>query len=194
MSTEDVAGAGPIGGASDELGGQLRASLAAWFMAHAATGRCIPALDMADELAVPTYVRVETDEWVDDLEVGFIKGSRAFVQCKARLQLERAGSSTFGRTVAQWTAQVEQGLDDGDRLVVATSSASREIRALAAALDRRRDRLSGRERRAMDVLCGHLAIVEPLRSKLLEHASILVLDLNTEGIGRRPRTRPGRHR
>lgn len=188
MSRDGVAGAGPLGGSADEHGAEVRAGVAAWFMAHAATGRPVPGLDLGDEAAVPVQVRVEVDEAIDDLEVLFIDANRALVQSKARLRLEKSSTSPFGKAVAQWRAQAEEGFDDGDRLVLVTSDASREVKALAAALDRRRDQLAGRpsrrERRAMEVLLDHLRVLEPtLRGRLLDHASILVLDLDTDGVG-----------
>ncbi len=188
MGKDAVAAAGPLGGSANEHGSEFRAGVAAWLMAHAATSRPVPGLDLASSDSVPLSVRVETDDMVDDLEVVFTAGNRALLQCKAGLNLETKASSAFGKAVAQWSAQVESGIADGERLVTATCDPSRPIRALATALDRRRDPLAGRpsrrESKALKRLEAHLSSMDPAdRERLLDHASILSLDLDTEGKG-----------
>lgn len=188
MAEDDTASPRSVGGAAGERGGQFRADVAAWFLVHSATGRPVPKLDLRSDAAVPTKVKVETDSPIDDLEVGFSRSNRGLIQTKAGLNLSTDESSPFGEAVAQWCEQAQGGMGDEDRLVIATGKASKPILNLAAALNRRRDPLAGLpsavEKKSLAVLEAHLSGLEAsVRERLLDHASILVLDIEHEGSG-----------
>ena len=55
--------------------------------------------------AVPTYVRFETEESVDDLLVGTADARHSFVQAKRTLTLSSAPDSEFGSVIDQFVRQ-----------------------------------------------------------------------------------------
>jgi len=92
MSTLDppsnAASRGALGGAADELGGDLRASVAAWAVSFGLAGRPLPLGELPqDESSVPTAVRLETDAPVDDIQVDLRGGGRVLIQVKSRSPL-----------------------------------------------------------------------------------------------------------
>lgn len=128
-----------IGGANNEIGGLFRATVAAWVAAHGLVGRPLP---MFSDLgaAVPSIIHLETDAELDDIGVVFVDGREIQLQAKHGLTLASTSRPMLG-AIKQWRAALwNLALDPKkNRLVLATADASRGIRALASALDHRKE-------------------------------------------------------
>ncbi len=151
---------GALGGAADEAGAELRASVAAWAVAYGLAGRPLPLKSLPeDESAIPVAVRLETDFPVDDIQVDLKGGSRVFVQVKTRLSF--GSRDPILRSVLGQFARASKvsSLDrHKDRLVLAVGRSTRELDSLFSALIRAKNSLGGRpsarERRALSVFDG----------------------------------------
>lgn len=160
-----TASRGAIAGAANEAGGQFRAAVGVWFLAHGARGEDVPGLGLRDDAALPVVVRCEVSEPVDDIVVEFKAGNRALVQCKNHVEdLGPRAKGPFAQTVAQWCRLAQQGFQPGDQIVLATESTTPPIRLLAKALDRRRGRND-------DVPTAE-------EQGIIEKASVLMVDLS----------------
>src|SRR6476620_4240976 len=105
MSASDTpsntASRGALGGAADERGGDLRASVAAWVVPFGLAGRPLPIGELAqDDSSVPTAVRLETDAPVDDIQVDLRGGGRVLIQVKSSAVV-RKSDSTFAPVLNQ---------------------------------------------------------------------------------------------
>ena len=185
--SEGLAKSNVLGGAANEQGSQFRASIAAWVMAHAAVGRALPLSSLRQERAIPIAVRMETDNAIDDIEVQFVQGNRALIQVKRTLTLSSNPESSFGKAVAQWVRQAEEGLRVDDRILLVCNHASRPVSALQSALQRFGDVSSGNmsapEARALAGLDHHLIGLDNLRKvQILSRAEILILKVDTAGV------------
>jgi hypothetical protein len=147
---------GPVGGAGDEAGGQHRRGLAALFAAHGLNGLPLEGLPVGGERAIVEAVGLESDFPVDDVFVQ-LRGGRLFIQAKRTLR--------FGRPMREVAAQWLRAVRDpdfneiGDWIAAAAGTLSKEIGALAQALDRRRldaTSFSSTERRSIEALVGLL--------------------------------------
>jgi hypothetical protein len=143
---------GPVGGAGDEAGGQHRRALAALFAAHGLNGLPFEGLPVGGESAIVEAVGLESDFPVDDVFVQ-LRGGRLFVQAKRTLR--------FGRPMREVAAQWLRAVRDpdfneiGDWIAAAAGTLSKDISALAQALDRRRlgaTSFSSIERRSIEAL------------------------------------------
>jgi hypothetical protein len=131
---------GPIGGSSNEQGGEYRAHLGAYFVAHVLARE--PLQDLGMEPAIPTSVAAEVDAAVDDLAVRF-EGSDAvlFVQAKLHMASGLSQKSSFAtEVVAQWMRAItgKNSVRLQDRLLLAANHAHHDLLTLGEALDRRR--------------------------------------------------------
>lgn len=182
MSASTAKGVSPgaRGGAGGEAGGAFRAGLAADVAVHILRGQSFIDLDLLPEQAVPVAMQLEADVAVDDLRVTLASGS-AFIQAKRKLGLWRSGPGSIGVVVKQWVALGdERGIDPSrDRLVAVAAEASAGVRALGAALRRRRRRLAGipsnAEGDALATLEGLLEGV-PQRERMLDAAVVWIAD------------------
>jgi len=104
------------GGASNELGSDHRAGVAAYLaVAGMYAERVVPDLE-----AVPTAIDLETTDATDDIRCEMSDGTTWFIQAKVRGSL----AEPFRKTAAQWAQQV---LDDDDEVVMASAHFSRTI-------------------------------------------------------------------
>ena len=79
-----TAARGALGGAADEAGGDLRASVAAWAVSFGLAGRPLPLGELPqDQSSVPVAIRLETDALVDDIQIDLRNGGRVFIQVKS---------------------------------------------------------------------------------------------------------------
>ena len=134
-----------LGGAADEAGGAYRAGVAAVIAAHLLYGWDLKALGLPSGAAVPSTVRLEADEAVDDIVVELSGGGRAFLQAKRALRLATTPGSQLAKAMSQCRrAAVESGLDPKtDRLVIVSGSVSGPMGDLKEALRRQQDPFSG---------------------------------------------------
>jgi hypothetical protein len=169
MSTPDTppnsASRGALGGAADELGGDLRASVAAWAVSFGLAGRPLPIGELPqDQSTVPTAVRLETDAPVDDIQVDLRGGGRVFIQVKSSVSVSKS-DSTFASVLGQFSAAVKDlHLDIGrDQLVLAVGRKTGPLDTLFHAWQRSKTSLAGQptgqERKV-------LALVEEITSTL----------------------------
>ncbi|HUL72245.1 MAG TPA: NACHT domain-containing protein [Vicinamibacterales bacterium] len=163
----NAASRGALGGAADELGGDLRASVAAWAVSFGLAGRPLPIGELPqDESSVPAAVRLETDAPVDDIQIDLRGGGRLFVQVKSSLSVSRS-DPTFVSVLGQFSAAVKElHLDIGrDRLVLAVGRKTGPLDALFHAWQRSKTSLAGQptgqQRKA-------LALVDELTPTLSE--------------------------
>lgn len=167
-----------MGGAADEAGGAYRAGVAAVIAAHLLYGWDLQALGLSKGAAVPSALRLEADEAVDDIVIDFSGGGRAFLQAKRNLRLATAPASQLAKAMSQCRrAVVESELDPKtDRLIIVSGSASGPIRDLKEALRRQRDPFSG----AMsDAQATALSRFEPLLEGLNQTHRAQLLDCLT---------------
>ncbi len=161
----NAASRGALGGAADELGGDLRASVAAWAVSFGLAGRPLPFGELPqDQSSVPAAVRLETDAPVDDIQVDLRGGGRVFIQVKSSVFVSKS-DSTFASVLGQFSAAVKElHLDIGrDRLVLAVARKTGPLETLFHAWERSKTSLAGqptgRERKV-------LALVEELTPTL----------------------------
>jgi len=87
---QSLASRGAIGGASDEAGADLRASIAAWAVAYGLGSRPLPVAETpADDRSIPVAVALESDAPVDDVVVHLRGGTRVFIQSKLTASLSK---------------------------------------------------------------------------------------------------------
>jgi hypothetical protein len=99
---------GAIGGAADELGGDLRASVAAWAVSFGLAGRPLPVGELPqDQSSVPIAVRLETDAPVDDVQIDLRGGGRVFIQVKATVSVTES-DQVFTSVIGQFSSAVTQ--------------------------------------------------------------------------------------
>jgi hypothetical protein len=140
---------GAEGGSGDEAGGQHRRGVAAFFVAHGLNGLPVEALPISPADAVVEAVALETEFPVDDVLVQLRRG-RLFVQAKRTLRFGRPMKEVVG----QWLRAVrDPDFRPADDLLAAVGGElSKDVQALALALDRRRANaaiFSVAERRAL---------------------------------------------
>jgi hypothetical protein len=112
---------GALGGAAAELGGDLRASVAAWAVSFGLAGRPLPMVELPqDQSSVPVAVRLESDAPVDDIQVDLRGGGRVFVNVKSGVSVSESDPA-FTSVLGQFSAAVKESqLAIGrDRLVLA---------------------------------------------------------------------------
>jgi len=182
--------AGALGGAANEAGGGFRAGLAAYVAVHVLRGQPFADLDLLPEQALPVSLQLEADVAVDDLHV-VLAGGSAFIQAKRNLDFRESGASSMAAVVKQWIALGEERQIDPsrERLVAAAAEASGAVRALGAALKRRRRRLAGEPTAAeADALARLEVLLEgvPQREQIVEAATVWIADLEeSDGIAAR---------
>ena len=161
----NAASRGALGGAADELGGDLRASVAAWTVSFGLASRPLPFGELPqDESSVPAAVGLETDAPVDDIQVDLRGGGRIFIQVKSSVSVSKS-DSTFASVLGQFSAAVKDlHLDIGrDRLVLAVGRKTGPLDTLFHAWQRSKTSLAGqptgRERKV-------LVLVEQITSTL----------------------------
>ena len=169
MSTADTpsnsASRGALGGAADELGGDLRASVAAWAVSFGLAGRPLPIGELPqDQSSIPTAVRLETDAPVDDIQVDLRGGGRVFIQVKSSVSVSKS-DSTFASVLGQFSAAVKDlHLEiSRDRLVLVVGRKTGPLDTLFHAWQRSKTSLAGQptgqERKV-------IALVEEITSTL----------------------------
>ncbi len=139
-----------LGGASDELGADFRAAVAAYVVCFGLAGRPLPFPWLQQgESSIPILVRLETDGPVDDVYVRLRGGDELFIQAKHRVTLSRHDK---GLSSAAWQMAdaVQRGHYSGSshRLVLAVARASNGVEALFNALHRIKDPAAGGVTRA----------------------------------------------
>jgi NACHT domain len=154
-----------LGGAADELGGDLRASVAAWAVSFGLAGRPLPIGDLPqDQSSIPSAVSLETDAPVDDIQVDLRGGGRVFIQVKSSLSVSKS-DSTFASVLGQFSAAVKElHLNIGrDRVVLAVARKTGPLETLFHAWQRSKTSVAGQPtRRERKVL----ALVEELTPTL----------------------------
>jgi ribosomal protein L40E len=150
-----TAARGALGGAADEAGGNLRASVAAWAVSFGLAGRPLPIGELPqDTSSVPVGVRLETDAPVDDIQIDLRNGGRVFVQVKSGVSVSES-DPTFASVLGQFSAVVkEQNLEiRRDRLVLAVARKTGPLDSLFLGWQRSKTSLAGqpteRERKAL---------------------------------------------
>jgi hypothetical protein len=134
-----------LGGASDELGSDFRAAVAAYVVCFGLAGRPLPFPWLRqDESSIPVLVRLETDAPVDDVYVGLRGGNELFIQAKTCVSLSRRDRG-LSSAAMQMAEAVVGGHHSGSsyRLVLAVARASRSVEALFSALHRVKDPAAG---------------------------------------------------
>lgn len=126
-----------VGGSGNEAGSEYRAGVAAWLVVLGLDGRDVEGLGFGQGDAVPMVVTLETDHPIDDLNIRLSGGGRLLAQAKRSVTL---GGEAFRSTAAQWVTAIKEAQIDPirDRLVLLTEGHSRQVAALASALDRLR--------------------------------------------------------
>jgi hypothetical protein len=175
----EPARAGSLGGAANEAGSIHRAGVGAFVVAHGLCGRAVEGLDLPADRSVPAWLGVESDAFVDDLEVGLAGGGIAHIQAKLEMNFGSSRKGAFSTSVLdQWLAQVATGIvrPERDRLVLAVGHASQPLRNLGTALARRR-----KHKRDLSYAhsSGELEVLDMLRGLVdLDHRDTeLVLDM-----------------
>lgn len=181
MSPSATAQPGPLGGADNELGGELRARLAAYVATFGLRGMEVRLGGDERAWGVPSVVRCEVDEAVDDLEVQFVDGRRVLVQVKRHLDFDLRAGRPLAKVVDQWVDQCSALATDAVPLVAVAGSASRRVHDLAEALDRRRDPHAGAptpaQAKALQDLSAVLVRLGAVVDGVLGRVSIAVIDL-----------------
>jgi NACHT domain len=137
--TTSVAMPGPLGGANNELGAELRARFAAYAASFGLRGMDLPIRDHQAQ-GVPSVVRCEVDEPVDDVEIRFTNRRRVLVQVKRHLSLQLGPGSPLSKTLDQWIEQCSgDPLDHDTALIAVAQTATRDVIHLADALEAQRD-------------------------------------------------------
>lgn len=131
-----AASTGALGGAANEQGSQLRASVGALCAAGLLNGTQLSALGMRGVDQVPKTIVAEGDGPVDDLQIGCISGARVLIQVKLSAGLGLAAGAPIDEAVRQFMAAVAAGLGDDDRLVLAVAQPTRSLQQLEAVLAR----------------------------------------------------------
>lgn len=160
-----TAARGALGGAADEAGGDLRASVAAWAVSFGLAGRPLPLGELPqDASSVPVAVRLETDAPVDDIQIDLRGGGRVFVQVKAGLSVTNSDPA-FIAVLGQFSTAVKELHLDArrDRLVLAVAKKTKALDSLFLAWQRSKTSLAGR-------VTGHeraaIAVVDELTPTL----------------------------
>lgn len=187
-----------VGGASNEVGSYFRAAVAAWAAAHGLAGRSLPLFRPGPSSGIPATVHLETSDELDDLRVIFVDGTQAHIQAKHSVTLAPT-SEPMQASIRQWRAGLTNPALDvtKTRLVLVTAHASNSVRALASALQRRKESHRGADTSAetealsrfkkmvnvtdnqFATLCKMAAIVElPFTPSMvaIEDVSIALLD------------------
>ena len=143
-----TAGTGAVGGAGGEVGGAHRAAVALHMVVASLTDAPVPeslptqmrSSDGCGPDQVPITVRLETDDATDDIAVDLVGGDRVLIQAKSR-----AGHGVLRAVlVKQWLpAVLDQRWQDHTALVLATEDATRKLRTLGQAWQRRQDLAAG---------------------------------------------------
>ena len=166
------------GGAATQGGVNYQNRVAAWICVHILTERSASPIGPTD---VPTYIRFESQEPIDDLLVGTAQSAHSFGQAKRTIGLLSTADSDLASVTDQFLRQYLSGhnasgarpwsriLDPTrDRLVLVTTSGSPStVRIdLAAVLDRARGLTSGQplsdvavnqaQEQALTVFTAHL--------------------------------------
>lgn len=173
-------GGGSRAGQAPEAGSVHRRGVAAFLAAAGLAGRGLPCAGHSVDGPFPTRLEFETDQPTDDIGCHMSDGSRMYLSAK-----RACGNDKYLKgTVEQWAAQAGM-LNDGDRLVLATAEPRGIVRALGAALSRRRQGLenySATERPALEVLIGLLAgRSQAVRDRVLDAAYVLKIDASEAG-------------
>ncbi len=141
----NAASRGALGGAADELGGDLRASVAAWVVSFGLAGRPLPVGELPqDQSSIPVAVRLESDAPVDDIQVDLRGGGRVFVQVKSGVSVSES-DPTFASVLRQFSVAVKElHLDIGrDRLVLAVARQTGPLGSLFLAWQRSKTSFAG---------------------------------------------------
>src|SRR5258708_4583757 len=175
---------GSIGGAADEAGGAYRRGIIAVFAAHGLNGLPVAGLPVVGQEAVVQGVAAEIGFPVDDVLVQLERG-RLFIQAKRSLGFGRP----LQEVAAQWVAAVrDQAFDVAfDLIAAAGGELSGPVRALAQALDRRRQgatTFSTDQGDALDRFAKLLRSVDASSAEvetILSRGVILQLQVETSG-------------
>lgn len=97
-----AASTGALGGAANEQGSQLRASVGALCAAGLPNGMQLSALGMRGVAQVPKTIVAEGDGPVDDPQVGCISGARVLIQVKLSAGLGAAAGAPIDEAVRQF--------------------------------------------------------------------------------------------
>jgi hypothetical protein len=128
----------------------------------------------------PVAVRFETEDDVDDIRCELADGTSVLIQAKRTCGKD----ANLRKTVAQWTAQIAL-LRSGDRMMLATAQTKGDIRALAAALDRRRRSHPGafttKEKNALHTLDEMFPhdTSQAVRDRVMDAAAVLEVAVST---------------
>ena len=180
MNQDGVAPKSAIGGQANETGSEYRACFAAYVAAYALAGVEIPLIQGDKPVGPASIIRVESDAHVDDLEIEFDE-AKWYVQCKSNV-----GKSALKETVAQWAKAIANGIDQEDRVLLATARTSGVAEGLQDGLERSRSDVavqapSGKQKEALDVMdeCARKIPKFPTEglARLRDQARVIKLDV-----------------
>lgn len=165
-----------VGGKANEAGSVHRSGVAAYLAAHGLAGRGVEAAGYSENGPSPVTLAFETGEAVDDIRCGLTDHTALLLQAKRAC----GADEHLAATVAQWARQVGQ-LGHGDRIGLAVAEPKGQVRALGAALDRRRRPVRGQftpgEQNALNALRARLpaATPEETAERMLDRAIVMAV-------------------
>jgi hypothetical protein len=139
MTRTRQAAPGAIGGSVNEQAAELRGRVGAVLARTIITGDEVEDAGLEVVDAVGVSISAETDDPVDDLVVELRSGGQIFVQVKLRATLDRVGKSGTRAAVEQFARALSGGLQDNDRLVLATPAPVADLVAIGKLVDRERN-------------------------------------------------------
>lgn len=161
------------GGRATEGGMSFQAEVGLWFAARIIGRSPVGGRFGLDASVLPTGIRFETGDGLDDVEVTLDSGGCLFLQCKTTMSLERGDDSEFARSVRQIVAVFAKYWNEPDHpsidpqksaLIFAVSAKGARLVALENACkrvgadgERELERASQEEKSAFTIFKTHLA-------------------------------------
>ncbi|WP_436531741.1 NACHT domain-containing protein [Actinoplanes sp. HUAS TT8] len=172
---------GQRGGVANEAGSAHRRGVAVFLAAYGLAGRSVP---RSIGSFVPVSLAFETDHETDDLACRDALGRAMYISAKRACGNDQ---ESLGGTVDQWVAQAGS-LGPGDMLVLAAAELKGDIKALPAALARRREApgtpMEAAEKRALTALVSKINAATSDRAvaeRVLDAAVVLTVDAVRSG-------------
>ncbi len=173
--------AGSSGGLANEGGSLYRSGVAAYLAAHGLKGRGVEAAGYTEFGACSVVLLFETSQAVDDIRCELADGTAIVLQAKRAC----GADEQLQKTVSQWVRHLPD-LGAGDRMALATAHPRGPVRALGAALRRRRRAQSGPfptdERVAVDTIWNSFppGTSSEDGERVLDAAVVMTVDVETE--------------
>lgn len=151
----------------------FQAAVGTWFAAHMLAGMPVGGRFGLNNAAIPTSIRLETGEGLDDIEVALSDGGVIHAQCKTSANLSKAEKAPLAKTVVQhtrWVSRASGPLDStktGGLLVVRADASQRlnELEAGCRAFDHGGDWVVTRQQRnkgQREALCVFADLAGPV--------------------------------